>query len=364
MPRVLFIPVSGGEGSGEVERCRLLAHALRARMPDSRSSAPETLAVETPALEVPALEVPALEVHFLLAPHAAGIPEATTRLPDSPTRAVPEVVAAIAALRPDIVVFDGNTRVAALQAARDAGARTVLISSRPSARDRGLRWRRMARLHEHWLVGADLLAAPGWRERLARSRYPSVVVRRYATLFAKPAAPADADAVLARLGLAPPYVVVCPGGGGHVVDGAPADALFGAAAAALAHDGLRTLAVATRDAAPAVEAARLPNAELMALLSRAQAALLGGGSLLVQALALRVPVLALPLQAEQAARVAFLRRAGAVQVAQSREPAALAAQLRSLCESPDASQTLRHGVDALGLRNGLDEAVAALHALL
>jgi hypothetical protein len=346
MPRVLFIPVSGGEGSGEVERCRLLAHALRARMPDSRSLA---------------LETPALETHFLLAARAAGIPEATTRLPDSPTRAVPEVVAAIAALHPDVVVFDGNARVAALQAARAAGARTVLISSRPSARERGLRWRRMARLDEHWLVGADLLAAPGWRERLARSRYPGVAVRRYATLFAEPV---DADAVLARLGVAPPYVVVCPGGGGHVVDGVPAHALFGAAAAPLARGGLRTLAVATRDAAPAIEAARLPNAELMALLSRAEAALLGGGSLLVQALALRVPVLALPLQAEQAARVEWLRRAGAVQVAESRDPATLAAQLRSLCESPDACDTLRHGIDTLGLRNGLDEAVAALHALL
>ena len=33
---------------------------------------------------------------------------------------------------------------------------------------RGLRGRRMALLDEHWLVGAEFLGAPGWRERWAR----------------------------------------------------------------------------------------------------------------------------------------------------------------------------------------------------
>lgn len=341
MPRVLFIPVSGGEGSGEVERCRLLAHALRVRLPGGGR--------------------PALDTHFLLAARAGDIPEAATRLSDSPTRAVPEVVAAIAALHPDVVVFDGNTRVAALQAARAAGARTVLISSRPSARGRGLRWRRMARLDEHWLVGADLLAAPGWRERLARWRFPRTNVRRFATLFAEPVA---ADAVLAKRNLVPPYVVVCPGGGGHAIDGVPAAALFGAAAAELARGGIRTLAVATRDAAPATEAAHLPNAELMALLSRAEAALLGGGSLLVQALALRVPALALPLQAEQAARVEWLRAAGAVAIPASPSAEAMAGEMRRLLDAPAERARLRANALALGLNNGLEAAVAALLALV
>lgn len=274
---------------------------------------------------------------------------------------MPEVVAAIVALRPDVVVFDGNTRVAALQAARDAGARTVLISSRPSARQRGLRWRRMARLDEHWLVGADLLVAPGWRERLARRRYQGVVVRRFATLFAEPA---DADAVLARLALSPPYVVVCPGGGGHAVDGVPADALFGAAAAELARAGVRTLAVATRDAAPARQAARLPNAELMALLSRAEAALLGGGSLLVQALAVGTPALALGLQPEQVARVAWLRAAGAVATPTSPAPEVMAADLRRLLDAPAERARLRANARALGLDNGLAAAADALLGLV
>ena len=75
-------------------------------------------------------------------------------------------------------------------------------------------------------------------------------------------------------------------------------------------------------------------------------------------------VLALPLQAEQRARVAWLQRAGAVAAAQGSDPAGLAAQLRSLHASPDDIAALRRGIDALGLRNGLGEAVAALRALL
>ncbi|WP_036139680.1 hypothetical protein, partial [Aerolutibacter daejeonensis] len=108
MSRLLFVPVSGSEGSGEVQRCRLLADALQARWP-------------------------AVDAHFLLAEGTPALSWPTTTLSASPTRAVPEVVAAIEALRPAVVVFDGNTRVAALRAARRVGARVVLLSSRPSA---------------------------------------------------------------------------------------------------------------------------------------------------------------------------------------------------------------------------------------
>ena len=69
MTRVLFIPVSGGHGSGEVQRCRLLGDALRARWP-------------------------AVEPHALLATGTPPLPWQTTWLSASPTRAVPEVVSA------------------------------------------------------------------------------------------------------------------------------------------------------------------------------------------------------------------------------------------------------------------------------
>ncbi|GAA5000856.1 hypothetical protein FNZ56_10350 [Pseudoluteimonas lycopersici] len=330
--RILFVPVSGSAGSGEVQRCRLLAQALLQRWPEC-------------------------EAHFLLAPGIDPAPFPGIELPASPTKSPREVAAAIAQLQPALVVFDGNARVASLAAAHAAGARTLLLSSRPSARGRGFRWRRMAQLDAHWLIGADLLGAPGCRECLARWRYPRVGVRRFATLFAPPA---ELAPLRARFGLADaPYAVVCTGGGEH----AGAAARFGAVAAALARDGLATLAVAMPAPPPAIATPALPNAELMALLAGARVAVLAGGSLLVQALALGTPVVASPLQAEQAARVRWLARAGAVQVADAGEPAAIAEAARKLAGDDAARERLRSSARALGLRNDLDAATAALAAL-
>jgi hypothetical protein len=330
--RILFVPVSGSAGSGEVQRCRLLAQALQRRWPRC-------------------------EAHFLLAPGTDSASFAYTRLPASPTKSPEEVAAAIARLRPVLVVFDGNARVASLAAAHAAGARTLLLSSRPSARDRGFRWRRMARLDAHWLVGVELLGMPGWRERMARRRYPRVSVRRFATLFA---APANLAPLRARFGLAgAPYAVVCTGGGDH----AGAAERFGAVAAELARDGLATLAVAMPAPPPALSTPVLPNAELMALLAGARVAVLAGGSLLVQALALGTPAVALPLQAEQTARVRWLVRAGAVQAAEEGEPEAIAEAARMLAGNDAARERLRSAGLALGLRNDLDAAVTALGAI-
>lgn len=334
--RVLFVPVSGGAGTGEVQRCRLLAQALQQRWPS-------------------------VEPHFLLAKGVTAAPFATTVLSDSPTRVPDEVIGAIAQLRPALVVFDGNARVATLAAARRSGARTVLISSRPSARDRGFRLRRMAQLDAHWLVGAELRGAPGWREQLARWRYPQVDVLRFATLFAPPAD--VAGAVLARLGLQPGevFAVVCAGGGGH----AGASMLFGTAATQLARDGLRTIAVGIAVEAPATTVQTLPNAELMALIAASRVALLAGGSLLVQAIALDVPTVAVPLQAEQAARVRWLADANAVHAMSStHSPNELAGAVRVLADDATARARLQQRMRALGLENGLDAAVAVLAGLV
>lgn len=329
--RVLFVPVSGGAGSGEVQRCRLLAQALQQRWPRA-------------------------EPRFLLAPGIDAGPFATATLSASPTRVPDEVRAAIARLQPALVVFDGNARVATLAAARNAGARTLLISSRPSARDRGFRLRRMAQLDAHWLVGAELRGAPDWRERLAHWRYPRVDVRRFATLFAPSAA---AGPVLARLGVDDdaPFAVVCAGGGGH----ADASALFADAATQLAHGGITTIAIGVPASAPAITVPALANAELMGLLTASRVALLAGGSLLVQALALDVPVVAVPLQAEQAARVRWLAQAGAVWAA--RDAPRLAQQVRALADDNEARARLRAAMAQLGLGNGLEDAVNALGAL-
>jgi len=321
-PRILFVPVSGSAGSGEVQRCRLLAQALRQHWPQ-------------------------LEAHFLLAEGTAMASFDATTLSASPTRVPAEVVAAIERLRPAVVVFDGNARVATLAAARNAGARTVLVSSRPSARDRGLRWRRMARLDAHWLVGAELRDAPNWRERLARWRFSQVRVRRFATVFA---APEPIAALLQeRVPRGQPFAVVCAGGGGH----AGAAERFGDIATRVAEAGLATFAVGIPARPPAIAIDELPNAQLMGLLAASRVALLAGGSLLVQALALDTPTLAVPLQDEQAARVRWLANNGAVRAASGADPRELARELRALAGDDQGRARLQRACRALGLTNGL-----------
>lgn len=333
--QILFVPVSGSAGSGEVQRCSLLADTVHA-------------------------SAPGIVSHFLLADDAPAVAWPVTTLTDSPTRAVAEVEAAIRAVRPAVVVFDGNARVATMRAARAVGARVVLVSSRPSARKRGFRLRRMACLCEHWLVGADVGAARGWRERLGKWARPGVAVRRFSTLFALPGSRLGTTG---PPGLAGPYVVVCPGSGQHALADCSSAELFGRAATILAAKGVTTVAVAAPAAPPAIDAGSLDNAELMALLAQADGALLGGGSLLVQALALGVPVLAFPLQEEQAARVAWLADRDAVVQASAADAKTLAGELHDLFADAPARERLRRASAALELHNGLEKAVAALVAL-
>ena len=184
-------------------------------------------------------------------------------------------------------------------------------------------------------------------------------MRRFATLFSPPV---DAAPLLQRFGLQPDdaFAVVCAGGGGH----ADASTLFGDAATQLAHGGLATIAVGVRASTPAIEVPSLPNADLMALLATARVALLAGGSLLVQALALAVPSVAVPLQREQAARVRWLAAAGAVHaVPPTASAQELADALRALADDADGRARLQQAARRLGLENGLDAAVAALAQL-
>ena len=128
-PRVLFVQVSGPSGMGEFARARGLAEAVAARWPQ-------------------------VELHFLLhrdAPYAAACRFPTTLLPASPTLCDTEVIDAIHAFKPGVVVFDNAGRTAALKAARAAGAKVIYVSSRGRQRYKAFRLRWMRLLDDHWI---------------------------------------------------------------------------------------------------------------------------------------------------------------------------------------------------------------------
>jgi len=337
--RILFVPVSGGRGGGELQRSLILARRLRAHAGDS------------------------VDIRFLV--HAqAPFPRdefAATPLPASPTRSEPEVAAAIADFAPKACVFDSTLRMSALHAARGAGSRTVYISARPNSRWRGLDPRKRRLLDAHWLLAPERLgAAPPWQERLGRRLLRATHFEYFDAVFEPPDMEA-ASRLLAEIGHRPfDYTLACPGGPGYVVDGmAPVPLLAAAGAAA----GATSVLVVDAGAHPLPQGwiglPRMPNRVLMGLIARARLNVVNGGGLLVQALTLGTACLAVPMQEEQAGRIAAFSPRGAVLTCAPHR-AAIASAWRSLQDDDSALTALRANAAALGLRNGADAMAAGL----
>jgi hypothetical protein len=344
---VLLLPVSGASGSGELQRCLLLARALHQRLPDE----PVTIAAADTALA------------GLV---ATGM--AFRALPGSPTRCTPKVVGLIRELRPKLVLFDSTARSAQLAAARECGAQVIYLSSRPSARRRGWRLANALRIDEHWSVELDPDGRlPGfWPRRLAawfgRPRW-----RPLSVLFETPDAASVPEAVRDWCAEGD-YLLLCPGGGTQAFGAVTAAQGFAMLGAELSRTGIRSLTVRA-DWPPgrvvvdgaALVCGTLPNAALMALVARARLCVLGAGSLLLQGLALGRPVLAIALAEDQRSRLAALARRGAVIEAQADR---LAEHARALWVDEAGRAALQNAAQGTGLRNGIDEALATLAARL
>lgn len=335
--RVLYAPVAGGEGCGERLRCEAIAAAVARLAPEA--------------------------VQALAGPVPPGLPGlAWLPLPASPTRSPRELAQAMTGFAPDWLVFDGNARSMVLRQARRQGIATVFIASRPTAVRRALPLRRPCRFDRVWLVeplpprGVERLVL-GLRETLAgRQR-----IQRWASLH-RPPDELAARTRLAALGIEPgAFLLSCPGGGGYQRDGlASGDWLARAAARAGERLGLPVLALAT-GASPAGShpLGRVAQPELLALARLSRAALLGGGSVLVQAVTEGVLCVAMPWQGEQRARV---RRMAARGLACPGGPGieATAASLQRLAGDPALRRQRARSIAAAGLGNGLHEAAAAL----
>lgn len=340
--RILFIPVSGGRGGGELQRSLILARRVR------------TLAGGP------------VDIRFLVHAQAPFPREefACVPLPASPTRSEAEVAAAIAAFAPDACLFDSSLRMSALRAARAAGSRTAYISARPNSRWRGLDPRKRKLLDAHWLLTPERLGARApWQERLGRRLLRRTRFGYFDAVFEPP----DIDAaarLLAGSGYAAfDYTLVCPGGAGYVVDGmspvpllAAAGADAGAGAVLVVDPGGQSLP----DGWTGLP--RMPNRVLMGLVAQSRLNVVNGGGLLVQALALGTACLAVPMQEEQAGRIAAFAARDAVRTCAPRR-AEIAAAWRTLEDDSDARAALRAQASALGLRNGADAIAAALLAL-
>jgi len=336
---ILFVPVSGAGGSGELARCTMLARGIAAR-------------------------VPSADVRFVVSRHAPG--RASLAFPHtvvdrSPTFHTREVKAAIAGQRPDVVVFDNAGRVSQMAAAREAGARVVVITSRRRAREKALRLPRLRHADELWFAEPAYTMQPltaFMRWKLATLKLQPVILP---ALFEAPeTGRPPADYGLERDG----YVLLCPGGGGtSALLGESPARLFTAVALELARSLSLPIVIAGIDAeshpSGVQSLGRLPNADLMALIAHARLVVTGGGDILFQALALHRPCVAAPLMSDQIGRIQLSAARGAVASVEA-SVAALADAAKSLLADDGARDALSQAAAKLEVFNALPAALESL----
>jgi spore coat polysaccharide biosynthesis predicted glycosyltransferase SpsG len=107
----------------------------------------------------------------------------------------------------------------------------------------------------------------------------------------------------------------------------------------------------------------LSGPQLIDLLSGARIAIISGGSLLSQALALRVPCIAAPVAGDQDARIRACVARGLL-LSTSVEVDALVGAAMSLLKDPAQLNDIRVRLSQLDLNNSVDVALAALERLL
>jgi hypothetical protein len=346
-PRCLFVPVSGRFGMGEYARSLAIARGVQARWPGA-------------------------QIHFLLsreAPYAANQEFPRTLLPSSPTHHTGAVVAAIAELRPNIVIFDNAGRSAQLRAARRAGAGVIYISSRRRQRRKAFRWRWMGLLDEHWIAYPQFLAGALGRVERLKLRLRGRPVVRYLDAMVAADEPQRATAVFRDHGLEENrYVLLVPGAGTGHPDATGASEAFTQAARALDLRGHRCVLIAPgdRQAGDSDTLVWLPRQEsgtLHALMRRAALVVSNGGATMLQALACDTAVLAVPIAGDQDERIRHCVVRGLVRRA---EPAAAAIDgaADALLSDAPARELLRQRARALQLRDGVETAVRACESLL
>jgi glycosyltransferase involved in cell wall biosynthesis len=348
-PKFLFSPVSGPGGSGELMRCLIIARELRRAAPaaDIRFLVSRT-AVFREAVDFPIIDCDA-----------------------SPTNSTPQVLAAIEAFRPQVMVFDNSGRTSQLRAAKRAGARLVFSSRAPKLRWKAFRPKWMRLLDEHWIVFPTFVT--GGRTRLERFKmrfFPEYTVRQFDTLF-PPSDPEVRSRWLAERGLgAGDYVVFVPGGRGegHLVED-PAELFVQAARRVVAATGQTTVvltgrkSVATSGDVPALRLLpRIGPEEVQHLLAEARLVVSNGGTTLIHSLAHGRPIVTVPLAGDQDRRI---RRAEKLQIVVSapRDAERIATEAVALLRDDARRDAMVQRVAEFGFANGVDEAVAALQGL-
>ena len=340
---ILFVPVSGPMGMGELSQCAILAQALK--------------------LAVPEITMACLLHHGAAGKFAPGWREIP--LEQTPTLANRETTAWIKRLKPRVVVFDSAGRAAQLRAAKAIGAHTIFMAGRETSRRKIISLRRLRNLDVLWLSQPEAFwrPLPLWKRFLLRCHH-KLIVDTIGVVFAK-ADSSQLEPELVAFAAAAPFVLMSLGGGGIFSAGIDQNALaLQAAEACFAKTNVRSILICGPNAAalpPSTAACyvlrSVPNAALIALIEASLVVLCNGGYTLLQAVALNKATLALALQGDQQQRIDRLAAIGATYPSR---PESLITDLVKLVQTPAAREALVAAAQASGVDNGLDKAVRRL----
>jgi len=284
--KILFIPVSSAQGTGEYMRSLIIALAIKQQWPDSN-------------------------IRFVLnkhAPYASQCPFPADLLEQSATKEVAAVKQILASFLPNVTVFDCSGRASQVRFAHHCGSKVVFISQHKKKRRRGFSIGRLPYLDAHWITqfqfvdgGLSLL------ERLKLAVFRGKTPQFIGPVFSPAAAQLPEHlAVISQK----PYVVWAAGGGGHLYQGKMATEVFYQAATLLNDAKLQHIVITGPNYQgelpnhPGIICQKaLPNPELIRLLQDARLVVCGGGDIMGQAIALQKPVVAVAVAKDQPFRV-------------------------------------------------------------
>ncbi|WP_281212855.1 glycosyltransferase family 9 protein [Shewanella insulae] len=348
-PKFLFVPVSCEEGIGEYMRSTIVADEIMQRWPQA-------------------------QVEFVLnsrAPYAKHCPYPTHLVNDTPTKRVKEVNQLVSQLKPDLVIFDAAGRKAQLKHANRSGAKVVFISQHKRKRARGMKLERALVTDSHWVVQPEFVIGDISRF----DRFKLNLINRAepiftGSIFARPDS-ALQQALQKAYGLEPKgYLLYSAGSGGHYIGSTLAAERFAQVAqACYRKTGIPSVMVfgpnypkdlPQLEGVVAIE--RLSSLEFINLLDGAAGAVLSGGDTLLQAIALKVPTLAVAVSKDQPKRIDSCVKRG-LALSCDIELDAMCAQVQRLLEPQTAGQ-LRANMGSEAEAKGLDICMAEIARLL
>lgn len=341
--KLLFIPVSSPKGSGEYVRSLSIAQEVQSLYPDA-------------------------QLHFILSEqtdYAKNCPFPVTLCPTSPTFHNNIVKQCIDTFKPDIVLFDAAGRSSQLRYCKEKKAQTIFICPRVKKIAKSLKLRRLLYTDQIW-ISQPTITTPAlnwWQKtkiKLLNKTAPIII----GPIFSRPN-PQTSHYLQKKYELQPAkYIVVNAGGGGYLHNNIPVGTIFLKAAELLASlTSHKVVLVHGINAACAVEKSRriieidqLPPNEFNSLLHGASAALLAGGSVVLQALSYKKRIVSAPITDEQKKRISLFKSKNLLMESILDENV-MANKMLDLINS-------EHRLTGMQIENGLDKATIELQKLI